>query len=511
MPRLAFKSDSSFFRTIAMGAVGARAVIADLSRFGHRVVELERGSADTKLWKDIKRKRVRIPDLVCTACGTRIESRAKTKPDLSLSHSLADDSRVWDYGMVDEDWIAFPICEAQIEEQWSAGRLKRGTSYWHERSLHRWVTRSHVNYFQVRAFRATAPVRSSVKGVTEGSETSLTWGATFSNASGVVESVSAERVTVCRSGDGRRSTRRIPLGQTVCVEPGVTVIPGQVIASSVSPIPPGAYSCRRSLNSEHLARLLNSRERTQRFTGIKLARLLEVGELSADIRSLAGDPEEDVYVRLEAAAYLASACGYGVADLFSPYVEGSDPQTQLEAVISLGEVHSSDATEFLATLLESVERPYFIRSAAAWCLSRIGTPRAVDILIRAFADLDLAIREEALEGIACIGALALPDLVNGVLGDDGDIAAGCAESLRQQSSLPEQALTLLAQNLGSKEPSPWAVWLLGNLPRDQVAARISALQSSAPELHYAVSILWCFIESWVARRWELHPRPFLEI
>lgn len=49
--------------------------------------ELERGSTDTKLWKDVKRKRVRIPDLVCTKCGLRVESRAKTAPDLSMSHS----------------------------------------------------------------------------------------------------------------------------------------------------------------------------------------------------------------------------------------------------------------------------------------------------------------------------------------------------------------------------------------------------------------------------------------
>ena len=70
MPRLSFKPDASFFRKIAIGAVGARAVAKDLSRHGHKMVELERGSTDTKLWKDVKRKRVRIPDLVCFAVRT---------------------------------------------------------------------------------------------------------------------------------------------------------------------------------------------------------------------------------------------------------------------------------------------------------------------------------------------------------------------------------------------------------------------------------------------------------
>ena len=87
MPPLALKPDASFFRKIALGAVGSRRVAQDLQRLGHRVVELERVAMDTKLWKDVKRKRVRIPDLVCQLCGLRIESRAKTRADLSMSRN----------------------------------------------------------------------------------------------------------------------------------------------------------------------------------------------------------------------------------------------------------------------------------------------------------------------------------------------------------------------------------------------------------------------------------------
>jgi hypothetical protein len=74
------------------------------------MVELERGSTDTKLWKEVKRKRVRIPDPVCVRCGQRAESRAKTNSELSMSHSVTDEARAWDFGMVDSDLIGFPIC-----------------------------------------------------------------------------------------------------------------------------------------------------------------------------------------------------------------------------------------------------------------------------------------------------------------------------------------------------------------------------------------------------------------
>jgi hypothetical protein len=122
MPRLALKPDSSFFRKIAIGAVGTRAVTADLTQYSHNTAELERGSLDTKLWKDVKRKRVRIPDLVCSSCGLRVESRAKTKAELTMSHNPNEDARAWDFGMVDGDYIAFPVCggcRREVLEFWS--------------------------------------------------------------------------------------------------------------------------------------------------------------------------------------------------------------------------------------------------------------------------------------------------------------------------------------------------------------------------------------------------------
>ena len=189
MPRLALKPDSSFFRKIALGAVGTRRVAEDLDGLGHRIVELERGAMDTKLWKEVKRKRVRIPDLVCEHCGLRVESRAKTNAELAMSHSPVDQERAWDFGMVDADVIAFPICKPSEERQWSAGRLSEPRSYWHERNWIRWQPKGKVNYVRVSRFRAVPHGSAATKGVTEGSETSVAWKARFSSRDGVVEAV----------------------------------------------------------------------------------------------------------------------------------------------------------------------------------------------------------------------------------------------------------------------------------------------------------------------------------
>ena len=207
MPRLALKPDSSFFRKIALGAVGSRRVAQDLDRLGHRIAELERGAMDTKLWKDIKRKRVRIPDLVCERCGLRVESRAKTKTELSMSHSPTDHERAWDFGMVDSDVIAFPVCKAGEEKLRSSGRLKESVSYWHERNWIRWHPEGKVNYVRVGQFLALPPGRASTKGVVEGSETSVSWKTRFSSRTGVVESIQGQRITIARAGDGHRYTQ----------------------------------------------------------------------------------------------------------------------------------------------------------------------------------------------------------------------------------------------------------------------------------------------------------------
>lgn len=505
MPRLAFKPDSSFFRKIAIGAIGTRAVAANLVSYGHEMVELERGSTDTKLWKDVKRKRVRIPDLVCQVCGLRVESRAKTKHELAMSHSDTDEARSWDFGMVDADCIAFPICEAIDEEYWSAGKLSETSSYWHERNWVLWKSAGHINYFTAAVFRATPHSSIGRKGVTEGSETTRIWSAIFSKSSSVVETINGQTITVRRASSDRRQTRTVRPELQILIGRGERVETNQVIAAVVRPLTRIQLACPGRLPRNHVAHLLASRERTQRFTGVKLARLRNEVAYRDEVAELAADEEEDIYIRLEADSYLAAVCGEAARDLFLPYLNDPDDQTKLEAVIALGETGTAEAVELLSQILDDRDRSYFMRSAAAWCLGRASTAESATTLIRAFSDIDVKIREEALEGIIAMGGPAIPLLLAGLEEPHNDIVAGCAEALRQQQPLQDEVLSRLVNRLKRDDPSQWAVWLLGHLPRDQVSAVIADLQKSAPELHYAISVLWSFVESWIASKWELSP------
>lgn len=159
-----------------------------------------------------------------------------------------------------------------------------------------------------------------------------------------------------------------------------------------------------------------------------------------------------------------------------------------------------------AELLDNPQHPYFLRSAAAWCLGQIGGNLAIAKLISTFNDVDKKLREEALDRIVSIGQSSVPVLLDRLSDPNDATAAGCAEALRQQTGVSDSILNTLIPKLQVADgESIWPVWLLGNLPRSEVAPRIAELQESSPRLHYAISLLWSFVESWIAHRWELRP------
>ena len=89
--------------------------------------------------------------------------------------------------------------------------------------------------------------------------------------------------------------------------------------------------------------------------------------------------------------------------------------------------------------------------------------------------------------------------------EDDAVRAGSAEVLRQYSNNPAFPVGELVEIL-SAVGSPWPVWLAGMVPRNRIAGAVAPLQDTHPQLHYAITVLWSFVESWIARKWELRPR-----
>ncbi|MBL7152530.1 MAG: HEAT repeat domain-containing protein [Phycisphaerae bacterium] len=497
-----FKPDASFFKKIAIGANGAQAICEDLSQHGHAMTELERGSTNTKLWKDVKRKRVRIPDLICRSCGRRVESRAKTKPELSMSHSDVDQERSWDYGMLSEDWVAFPISVATNSGAWSKGLFLNKASYWHERDWSEWEVDGKINYFTVETFRRTPPDGSRRKGVTEGSELTLIWRAKFATCAGQVEAVEDNKIKI-RPGGGRVRTLRLSPGLNAYVSVGENVRKHQILFSGPTPVSEQDLRCPGRLTDGFFEACLASRERTVRFSGVKLSRIRGSRDHIEIITDMSHDSEEDLYVRLEALAYLASVDSSPVEELFGAYLCDPDAQIRLESVITVGEIGTPGAVGLLGTILHDQNREYFLRSAAAWSLGNIGASEAQEQLKKAFSDVSWSIREEALDALVSIGESALPALVPGLHSQDEDVAAGCAEVVRQLGGCTRGVLGALGEKLLEASPPKWLVWLAGHVSPEELEEAIGSFDKLNAEVSYAVSLLWSFARCWIARRWEL--------
>ena len=508
-PRTSFKADASFFEKIAIGVIGAEAVQRELSSFGHQVIELERGALDTKLWKDVKRKRVRIPDLVCSKCGQRIESRAKTRPELSMSHSPGDSERAWDSGMMPDDWIAFPICESISRREWSQGQLAHGDSYWHERRWSHWRSEGAINIFSVGSFRKSLPKPKPAKGVTEGSETQVFWPAIFSRQKGKITRIESGVIRYVGYGEAKERFLRLSRSSGEILSPAVVegeqIRQHQVIAAAVSPLGAKEISCRGGLTEDGVASMLRSRQQTVRYTGCRLAKVLRHGSLLALLSDLARDPAEDIYTRLEARSYLVSVSGRDARDEFGDFLAPSvDDSWRLESIVALADTSSSSALELLKSVLQDQDSPFFLRAASAWALSHFPGEEAASALVSTFDSLELDLRREAMMALVKSGGSTLGPAMRGLVEGSSDVAAGCFEALRRIGTVPVETLKDFAE--GGRNPE-WVLWLLAGLPRSRVMPTISAWQRSRPDLYFALSVLWSFFESWVSELWEVNPGP----
>ena len=79
-----------------------------------------------------------------------------------------------------------------------------------------------------------------------------------------------------------------------------------------------------------------------------------------------------------------------------------------------------------------------------------------------------------------------------------------SDNLNDRSGIWLMKLQSVANQVLKK---PWPVWTLAHLPKHVVAPRIAAMQERQPQVHFAVTVLWSFLESWVAEHWTKRPLP----
>lgn len=479
--RRAFKSDLSFLEKISMGATGTIAVSNNLRDQGHTPIELERGSSSFKIWKAIKIKRIRVPDILCVDCGKCVECRAKTRLEISMSHSQADPERGWDYGLDDNDLVAFIVCNRAGDEPVD------------------WQASEPIQYISVKDLRLAQKdgraILTTPKGAEEGFEMRIIWPITIANASGIITSVSQDRIQYRRQTDERLITLRLwKKGQVIVplVEEGGRIAGNQILASAV-PVSLD-FPCDKSASESHYIELLSSTSLSKRYTATKALAFFVSPEITHSLVNKLNDFSEHIYIRLEAAASLAHQDDDRGYDFIKMCLIDEYLQSRLEAVIVLGEINKDASCQILIdTLLDKEQHPE-IRAGAAWALGELRNKSALNALIESFTAVEESICIEAARALSKLAHRFTPEIIHKFPQVHPSQRAGISWALSKAGKFTVRDILDLLVDYDARK---WVAYIIGTQDQEKYIYEIEQLKTRDKEVYFAVTVLWKIMTSWI--------------
>jgi len=481
-----FKNDDSFLRKLAVGAAGTNVTINRLKAMGFNPIELERGSTGFKIWKKIKIKRIRVPDILCLNTGLRFESRGKTKPEISMSHSRNDPKRAWDYGMRNDDFVSIVVFDQNDDYPINLKQV------------------SPVHFISVKdlrkAFTAGQVSITQPKGVEEGSEIRVMWTCAAANQRSSVLAVESGRINLTSIPEARRQSIQLSRNKgkitlLTQVNTGDVVEANQIVASVV-PVNI-KLQCPMSVNEAYFIDKLSSVNLSERYAAAKALRYRGYTTAKSVLISRMTDTDEDIYIQLEAAAALAAydeSNGWEFMEnkLRSPAMT-VPLETQLETVIVASEIPKSRSEQLLIEVLRDSQCNDELRAGAAWALGQFASAASATALVNTFNLSPLEIKVEAARALLRIAEPQIPHLV--ALLKDGDLAKrdGLSWVLARTGKFnPSDIVGGADENLRK-----WISYIVGYGKDKFVQGDVEGICKADPEVYFAASVLWQIMASWV--------------
>lgn len=485
MPPNSFKSDESFLSKIAIGAAGTNATIEALTAMGFRPIELERGSSGYKIWKKIKIKRVRVPDILCLRTGLRFESRGKTKLEISMSHSLSEPSRCWDVCMRTDDYVSIILLAAVDDSIVDYRRI------------------SPVMFIKVSDMQAafvSGEVKvTTPKGVEEGSEIRVIWPCAAANAAAVVEAITPN-VRLRPSDGGRAQTVRLRRAGGVLqtlVQIGDAVEANEIVAACVPVVK--TIPLPAEVDEEHFRGRLTSVNLNERYAAAKALRYRGYGAESKEIlEARMNDGDEDIYVQLEAAAALAAhnhEPGWRfIEDILRGMTLEIPVATQLETVIVVSEIPNERSERILISVLQADNWDEEIRAGAAWGLGQFGSERSAAALVNTFNSNKREIQIEAARSLLRITPGNEDFLVHLLKTTTDEKRDGLAWTLARSGGFDPKSMFDGTSNDNLRR---WISYIIGRGQEKFVAEQIESIREVDQEVYFAATVLWQILGSWV--------------
>lgn len=472
-----FKTDESFLEKISIGVIGTQQVFSVLQRQGHKPIELERGSMNYKIWKKIKIKRIRVPDILCVDNGIRVESRAKTKLEISMSHSSSDPDRGWDFGMKETDYVAIVICEKNGSEPVD------------------WIADNLVQFISIKALREAEKEQKVIfvkpKGAEEGFEARINWPACIATSKG--EIIEIDKTIKYRTEEGRIKWVGLTKGGkrlSPLVKIGDKVQPNQILASvvNVSQTIPDTI-----VNSNFFLANLSSLILSERYAAAKALSYFNEKKVISSLLNKLTDKDEHIYVKLEVAASLCrlGADGY---TFIRECLKDTYLQNILEAVIVLAEIKTDTANKILCNVLLDESFDPEIRAGAAWGLGEQQNKSALTSLIASFNSTDENVKIEAARALGKLTSNYSNEILSAFNIATPNEMPGIAWALTKSNSIN---IYHFLDNLNSLEARQWISYIIGMQGEEKYISEIERLKNNDPEVYFAVTLLWKITTSWI--------------
>lgn len=481
-----FKSDDSFLRKLIIGAAGTNSTINRLLELGFDPIELERGSTGYKIWKKIKIKRIRVPDILCLKTGIRFESRGKTKAEISMSHSTSDPNRSWDAGLRDEDYVSVVVFSQDAENAIDVQQI------------------SPVHFISVKDMRYAYVndmiTISKPKGFEEGSEIRVVWPTASANNDSKVSSITDNKITLDPLTGGRKQTVFLPRknGDIMLIPQVIenqNISSNQIIAS-VMPVVT-SIPCGSPVNEAFFTSKLISINLSDRYAAAKALRYIGFKASRDQLIERMDDPNEDIYVQLEAAAALA-AYDYDMGWQFMEgKINGSTMnvplETQLETIIVLSEIPGTRSESLLISILQDHTRNDELRAGAAWALGQFQSNGSAEALVNTFNANPVEIKIEAARALLRIAEPQTSYLVG---------------LLQKANPANRDGVSWVLSRVGNFDPSTiqfnnddnlrrWLSYIIGYGRNNFSESDIEKLCNADPEIYFAASVLWQLFSSWI--------------
>lgn len=471
---MGFKEDADFARFVAMGAVGAAAAADVLrDRYGHEPIEFERYAMANKVWQS-KVKRLRLPDLLCTRCGLRVEARAKSKLGIVLSHSDTTGRRWDDGGMRGSDLFAFMRVDS------SPGAFP--------------PTVAEPMWFSTAALRASAhhARRSSPKAASEGSEVTLTWPCWVPSAGGALEGVDDDGRIVWRDDTGKRKLywhwRNWSGQRHLYLRPGDTFEPAAHIVAGIV-VPPTSLTCPGP--KWDMTAALSGPDAVERLAGVRAMSAAEGIDQPAALSRVALDDSEDWRVALEARVALARVDPERWVPMVAAAANvNAERERAMEAVLALTEVDAPEALDALCDMATNSGLHEDVRAAAAWGIGQ-GAAAQPERLLPIVQDSNPLVALHAAGAVDAVSDGMRAELMEWLGSGDERKAAAAANVLMRN-----RRVDILLDAYEQGEPTRrWAVYALGGTDASVVRSR--AQERLTPELRALLEPMWLRELDWL--------------